>query len=167
MGSELAVLETTMSNSASREGRSASGIVVAPKRAANSSARSLLRFAIASSRGWRAAKWVAASSIISPAPTNRTRVSASDSNSCEASRTAAAAMLIEWLPISVELRTSLATANERWNICCRVVPSVPAPSASRTACLSWPRICGSPRTIESSPLATRKACRAAEAPSIT
>ncbi len=118
-------------------------------------------------RGWRAAKWVAASSIISPAPTNRTRVSSSDSNSCDASRTAAAAMLIECWPISVELRTSLATANERWNICCRVVPRVPAPSASRTACFSWPRICGSPRTIESRPLATRNACRAAEAPSIT
>ena len=118
-------------------------------------------------RGPRAAKCVAASSIISPAPTNRTRVCASDSNNCDASRTAAAAMLTEWLPISVDERTSLATANERWNICCSVVPSVPALSASRTACFSWPRICGSPSTIESSPLATRKAWRAAEGPSST
>ena len=70
-------------------------------------------------------------------------------------------MLIECAPISVELRTSLATENERWNSWCSVVPSVPAPSASRTACFIWPRICGSPSTIESSPLATRKAWRAA------
>ena len=42
------------------------------------------------------------------------------------------------------------------------LPSVPALSASRTACFSWPRICGSPSTIESSPLATRNAWRAAD-----
>ena len=76
--------------------------------------------------GSRAAKCVAASSIISPAPTNSTRVSRRSSNSCDASRTAAAAMLIECAPISVEVRTSLATANERWNSWCSVVPSVPA-----------------------------------------
>ena len=70
-------------------------------------------------------------------------------------------MLIECAPISVDVRTSLATENERWNNWCSVVPSVPAASASRTACFIWPRICGSPSTIESSPEATRKACRAA------
>jgi len=72
-----------------------------------------------------------------------------------------AAMLMECAPISVEVRTSFATANERWNIWCRLPPSVPAVSASRTACFIWPRICGSPSTIESSPEATRKAWRAA------
>ncbi len=66
-------------------------------------------------RGSRAAKCVAASSIISPAPTNSTRVSRRSSNSWAARRTAAAAMLMECAPISVALRTSLATANERWN----------------------------------------------------
>ena len=76
-------------------------------------------------------------------------------------------MLIECAPISVDERTSLATANERWNICCSVLPSVPALPASRTASFSWPRICGSPRTIESRPLATRNAWRAAEGPSST
>jgi hypothetical protein len=34
-------------------------------------------------------------------------------------------MLMECAPISVDVRTSLATANERWNIWCSVVPSVP------------------------------------------
>ncbi len=82
--------------------------------------------AITIARGVRAAKCVLTSSIISPAPTNSTFSSARSSNSCAASRTVAAAMLIEWLPISVLLRTSLATANERWNIWCSVLPSVPA-----------------------------------------
>jgi hypothetical protein len=108
-----------------------------------------------------AAKCVAARSIISPAPTNSTRTLPRSSNSCPASRTAAAAMLIECAPISVALRTSLATANERWNSWLSVVPSAPAVSAARTASFIWPRIWASPSTIESSPLATRKAWRAA------
>ena len=83
--------------------------------------------------GVRAAKCVATSSIISPAPTNSTRVSFRSSNNCEASRTAAAVMLMEWAPISVELRTSLATANERWNSWCSVLPRAPASLAARTA----------------------------------
>jgi hypothetical protein len=69
---------------------------------------------------------VAVSSIISPAPTNSTRVWLRSSNSCAARRTAAAAMLMECAPISVEVRTSLATAKLRWNSWCSVVPSVPA-----------------------------------------
>ena len=70
-------------------------------------------------------------------------------------------MLMECAPISVDVRTSLATENERWNSWCSVVPSVPAWSASRTACFIWPRICGSPSTIESRPDATRNTWRAA------
>jgi hypothetical protein len=48
------------------------------------------------------------------------------SNSWPARRTAAAAMLMECAPISVEVRTSLATANERWNSWFSVVPRAPA-----------------------------------------
>jgi len=84
--------------------------------------------------GMRAAKWVAVSSIISPAPTNNTLVRCRSSNSWAARRTEAAAMLIECAPISVEVRTSLATAKLRWKSWCSVVPRVPAVSASRTAC---------------------------------
>ncbi len=167
MGSALAVHEITMSNSARRPGRSARRIASAPKRPAIFSPRSSVRFATAIMRGLRAAKCVATSSTISPAPTNSTRVSRRSSKSCDASRAAAAAMLIECAPISVEVRTSLATANDRWNIWCSEPPRVPAVSASRTACFIWPRICGSPSTIESRPLATRKAWRAAEPPSST
>jgi hypothetical protein len=53
-----------------------------------------------------------------------------------ARRTAAAVMLMECAPISVDVRTCLATANERWNSWCKVVPNAPASSAARTASLS-------------------------------
>ena len=70
-------------------------------------------------------------------------------------------MLMECAPISVALRTSLATENERWNSWLRVVPKAPASEAARTASFICPRICGSPNTMELRPLATRKAWRAA------
>ena len=45
--------------------------------------------------------------------------------------------------------------------CAARVPSVPADSAARAASFIWPRICGSPSTIESRPEATRNAWRTA------
>ena len=80
-----------------------------------------------------------------------------------ATRTAAAAIDTDWVPISVVLRTSLATANVRWNRWLSISPMPPASRDSFSACFIWPRICGSPSTIESSPLATRNACRTASA----
>ena len=70
-------------------------------------------------------------------------------------------MLMLWAPISVLLRTCLATEKLRWNSWLSVVPRLPAASAARTASFIWPRIWASPSTMESSPLATRKAWRAA------
>ena len=163
MGSWLAVELTITSNSCRRVGRSASRITSPPKRLASFSPRSSVRLAMTMALGFFAAKCVAASSIISPAPTNSTRTWPRSSNSWPARRTAAAAMLMECAPISVELRTSLATAKERWNSWLSVVPSAPACSAARTASFIWPRIWASPSTMESSPLATRKAWRAAPA----
>ena len=72
--------------------------------------------------------------------------------------TAAAAIDTVAAPISVSERTLLATEKVRWNSLFSTSPSVPAACAVRTACLNWPRICGSPSTMESSPLATRNAC---------
>ena len=66
-------------------------------------------------------------------------------------------MLMLCAPISVLLRTSLATAKLRWKSWLSVVPKAPAVSAARTASFIWPRIWASPSTIESRPLATRKA----------
>ena len=78
-----------------------------------------------------------------------------------ASFTAAAAMDTVAAPTLVVLRTSLATAKVRWNSLWSTVPSVPADSAARAASFIWPRIWGSPSTIESRPEATRKAWRTA------
>jgi hypothetical protein len=115
MGRVLAVQLITASNSYRRSGMSARRMTWAPKRPASASPRSSVRLAIAMLLGVLAAKCVAASSIISPAPTNSTLMSFRSSNSWLARRTAAAVMLMEWAPISVEVRTCLATAKERWN----------------------------------------------------
>ena len=164
IGSELAVQETTMSNSAAAPAGRRAASSSPPKRAASVSPRSQRAVGDRDRRGWRAAKWVAASSIISPAPTNSTAGLAqvleqlrrqphrgrrhADRVRADLGRRCA----LPWRP-----RTSAGTSGAA------CVPSVPALSASRTACFIWPRICGSPSTIESSPLATRNAWRAADA----
>ena len=151
IGSVLAVHVTTMSNCASRSGSSFSVMASAAKRVASFSPRSIVRFDTVIDFGLFAAKCVAASSIISPAPINNSRCSAIDGKIRSASFTAAAAIEIDALPMSVCVRTSFATANVRWNRRFRMTPSEPAASAERTACFIWPR------TSESRPLATRNA----------
>ena len=61
-------------------------------------------------RGDLAAKWVATNSIISPAPTNKTFNSPMSGKMRAAIFTAAAAMLTEFSPTAVLVRTSLAMA---------------------------------------------------------
>jgi hypothetical protein len=123
--------------------------------------RSSVRLAMVIQEGSRAAKWVATSSIISPAPMNRMFSSPMVGKICSASFTAAADMDTELEPTAVLLRTSLATAKVRWNRPLSSEPRVPTFSAVRTASFSWPRIWVSPSTMESRPEATRKAWRAA------
>ncbi|CUJ23487.1 Uncharacterised protein [Achromobacter xylosoxidans] len=161
MGRELAVQETTTSNSDRRSVRSDSFMVLAENRLASSSARSAVRLATTMLRGRCAAKWVAHSSIISPAPMNSVRAWSRLPNTRSARRTAAAAMDTDCAPMAVCERTSLATEKVRWNIWCSSVPSAPASPAARTASFIWPTIWVSPSTMESSPLATRKAWRTA------
>ena len=74
--------------------------------------------------------------------------------------TAAAAMLMEWARFRWKfvLASPAKGALEQLG---EVVPRRLASSAARTASFIWPRICGSPSTMESRPLATRKAWRAA------
>jgi hypothetical protein len=120
-----------------------------------------VRLATVTDLGVFAQKCVAASSIISPAPISSSRWSRIDGKMRSASLTDAAAIEIDALPMSVCVRTSFATANVRWNSRLSTRPSDPADSAVRTACFIWPRICGSPSTIESNPLATRNACATA------
>src|SRR5437764_508393 len=113
MGSELAVEVTMMSNCARRSGSSERAIASAEKRAASCAPRSRVRLATVMDFGVLAAKCVAARSIMSPAPIKSTRCLAIAGKMRSANRTAAAAMEIEALPISVLVRTSLATANVR------------------------------------------------------
>ena len=157
----LAVQVTMMSKRGRASGISVSVIASAWKRSASWRPRSIVRLAMVIDFGLRAAKCVAVSSIISPAPISSSRCSAIDGKMRSASRTAAAAIEIDALPMSVCERTSLATAKVRWNRRLSTSPSEPADSAWRTACFIWPRICGSPSTIESRPLATRNACATA------
>jgi hypothetical protein len=136
-------------------------MAVPPYCSASARPRSTVRLAMVTCFGFWAQKWAAHSSIISPAPMNRMRCSAIDSKMRSARCTPAAAIDTILAPMAVVLRTSLATEKERWNSLCSCVPSVPFSSAARTASFIWPRICGSPMTIESRPLATRKAWRMA------
>ena len=155
-----------MSNSARRAGRSARRIASAPKRAAELARRARsVRLATA-----MRARLCAPRSGSPPARSSRRRrrtapwSRAGPRTAATASRTAAAAMLIEWAPISVE-RAHFLGDRERAleHLVQRACRACRRCSASRTASFIWPRICGSPSTIESSPLATRKACRAADA----
>ena len=115
IGSELAVHETTMSCWCSCAARSRSSIARALKRCARAWARSSVRLATVMRAGPCAAKCVAHSSIISPAPMRSTFWSLSEGKICAASFTAAAAIETLLAPSRVVERTSLATAKERWN----------------------------------------------------
>ena len=115
IGSDEAVHDTTMSYSCSCSPSSRSSIACALKRCASGSARSSVRLATVMRAGPCAAKCVAHSSIISPAPMNSTFWSFRVGKMRAASFTAAAAMDTLVAPIRVVLRTSLATAKERWN----------------------------------------------------
>ena len=84
-----------------------------PCNAAKASALSADRLAMVIERGDLVAKCATHNSTISPAPTNKIWVSLIFSKIPLANRTQAAAMLMEWAPISVLDRTSLATAKER------------------------------------------------------
>ena len=133
IGKVLAVQETTTSNSARRSGKSAKRIEEASNRVASMSARSKVRLATVIMCGCLAAKCVAQSSIISPAPIKSTLVSERLPNTRSAKRTAAAASDTDCSPMAVVVRTSLATEKVLWKSWCSNVPRAPASSAVRTA----------------------------------
>ena len=68
------------------------------------------------------------------------------------------------LEIPVSVRARLAAASPCCNSRSSSEPVVPAARATRYACLTWPRICGSPRIIESRPAATSNRWRTASLP---
>lgn len=93
--------------------------------------------------------------MVSPAPTSKTLRSASDSKICRASVQAAKATETALAPISVSVRTRLATEKDFWNNRSSSPDSDWPRCDSAKAFFTWPRICGSPSTRESNPLATR------------
>ena len=158
IGSELAVHETTMSNSAAAPaGRPARIACGAEARRQLLAALAACGWRRAIGCGWRAAKWVAASSIISPAPTNST---------------AGLAQVFEQLRgqphrrgrhadrVRADLGRGAHFLGDREraleHLVQRACRACPRSSASRTACFIWPRICGSPSTIESRPAGDAK-----------
>ena len=76
-------------------------------------------------------------------------------------------MLTVPAPIAVSVRTRLATANARLTQRPRIPCSAPAATAASYASFTWPRICGSPSTIESRLAATRNTCRTASSPRLS
>ena len=68
-------------------------------------------------------------------------------------------METEELPIWVSVRTRLATEKARWKNGSSVLETAPTSRATVYDSLTWPRICGSPTTMESSDEATRNRWR--------
>ena len=67
-------------------------------------------------------------------------------------------------PIAVRERTSFAVWSARESVRCSTAPTVPARRATSYASFTWPRICGSPSTSESSDDATPNRCLTAPPP---
>ena len=159
IGSVLAVQVTTMSNSCSRCGNSFSVIASAPKRSASLLPRSSVRLATVTDLGLLRGE-VGRGELDHLARADQQQSLARRSTGRCARRASPPRRPSRSTRCRCRscVRTSLATANVRWNRRFSTRPSEPADSAERTACFICPRICGSPSTIESSPLATRNAC---------
>ncbi len=152
IGSGLAVQETTMSYSASRSLTSSRRMASPLKRSARAWPRSSVRLATVRRFGLLAGE-VRGAQFDHLAGTDEQHLLVRQCSRRCAPTGAPAAAAIETMlaPMAVVERTSFATAKVRWNSLCSSVPSVPASSATRAACFIWPRICGSPSTIESRP----------------
>ena len=101
--------------------------------------------------------------MVSPAPISSTVESGRLAKEFCARRTAVDATDTGLTPIRVSVRARLATAKVCWNSRSRRLPKAPCSRASDQASFTCPRICGSPSTIESSPVATRNRWRTASA----
>ena len=118
-------------------------------------------------RGWRrrrrrrrrAPATATASALIEPAPTTSARPPGQPAErvgrEVEADRTSDRAPARS-MPVSV--CTRLPTRSAGWTRSLSARPAVPASCAVRSASRTWPRICASPTTIESSPQATWNRC---------
>lgn len=105
-----------ISASCKRASISLSEITSAPTSSASTCARSRVRLAMIIFFTLCSRKCRATSSMVSPAPTNSTVTVESDSNICRARVQAANATDTALEPMSVSVRTRLATENDFWNM---------------------------------------------------
>ena len=159
IGSVLAVQVTTMSNSRRRSGSSFSVIASAPKRSASLLPRSSVRLATVTDFGDFGGE-VRRGELDHLAGADQQQPLLARSTG----RCARRASPPRRPSRSTRCRCRSACARPWRRRTCAGTggsargPASPADSAERTACFIWPRICGSPSTIESRPLATRNAC---------
>ena len=106
-------------------------------------------------------RWRAASSLILPAPTRKTVRPAESRRSCGPDPRRLKRWRREFEPMPVSERAFLAAAKALWRRCSSCPPTVPEALATEKASLTWPRICGSPTTMESRLAAMRKRWRTA------
>ena len=149
-----------MSAAAMAAGRSASPAAVALTSAARRSAWLRVRLATTMLAAPLRAAAAAASALIEPAPTISTSRPASASAPGPLPRLAAASSTATvsrlrpaWsIPVSARARLPVRSASRPSSL--RTRPTVPCSPANRSAERTWPRICPSPTTIESSPQVT-------------
>ena len=127
----------------------------APTSSASTCARSRVRLAIIIFFTLCSRRWRATSSMVSPAPTSITVTVERDSKIWRARVQAAKATETALAPMSVSVRTRFATENDFWNMRSSSLAFRCPFCESANAFFTCPRICGSPSTSESSPLATR------------
>ena len=154
------VAEMTRSASGSSTATASNAAARPPTRSARSCALSSVRLETTTSAP-RARRSRAASSLIFPAPNSSARLPSTPPSSRTPSSTAEAATdsgsSCSFASVRTRLPACSASSNSRFSSA-PVAPRVRADSyASRT----WPRICDSPGTSESSPAATRKRCETA------
>ena len=107
-------------------------------------------------------RWAAVSAPIAPAPTTTARTPRRSPSVWAATASASETTEAPAASIPVRVCTRLPTRSACCDSSCSVRPTVPAVSAAAYAARSWPRICASPMTIESSPAATANRCWTAD-----
>ena len=160
-GALVALITTSAASSAPSSSVQASALP--PTRSAMRRARSSVRLMHVMALTPCRCRAMAAVSAISPAPMTRAWRWGRLPSVCSASRAAAWLIEMVWLPMAVSARARLPQCSAWPNRCESSGPWLPAACAACAASATWPRICGSPRIIESSPQVTRNRWRTASA----
>lgn len=147
-----------MSAAATAAGSSSQGRGVPPVLSARRTDRSQVRLTTVIARGCCRATVAAARPLIAPAPTMSTWASRTAPTYSVAAASPSATSPRPACAMSVSLWARLPTRSACWNRAFSAGPAVPPVCAASSASRSWPRICGSPTAIDSSPQAREKTC---------